>query len=115
MQEKELIDGLKQGDELAYKTLYRLHYRVLCAFAYTYVNDSFIAESLVSDVIFNIWEKREVLEISQSLRAYLMKAVKNASINYLDHCLRQENMKQSLSVKMEKQQLSYHEQDNALC
>ena len=46
MQEKELIDGLKQGDELAYKTLYRLHYRVLCAFAYTYVNDSFIAESL---------------------------------------------------------------------
>lgn len=51
MQEKELIDGLKQGDELAYKTLYRLHYRVLCAFAYTYVNDSFIAESLVSDVI----------------------------------------------------------------
>ena len=112
MQEKELIDGLKQGDELAYKTLYRLHYRVLCAFAYTYVNDSFIAESLVSDVIFNIWEKREVLEISQSLRAYLMKAVKNASINYLGHCLRQENMKQSLSVKMEKQQLSYHEQDN---
>ena len=78
MQEKELIEGLRKGDEVAYKTLYKLHYRVLCAFAYTYANDSFIAESIVSDVIFNIWEKHETLEINPSLRAYLMKAVKNS-------------------------------------
>lgn len=112
MQEKDLIQKLKQGEEDAYKTLYRLHYKVLCAFAYTYVNDSFIAESLVSDVILHVWEKRESIDINQSLRAYLMKSVKNACINYLDHCLRRERMKQSLSAKMEKQQLSYHEQDN---
>ena len=112
MQEKDLVKELKQGEENAYKALYKLHYKVLCAFAYTYVNDSFIAESLVSDVILNIWEKRESIDINQSLRAYLMKAVKNTCINYLDQCLRREGMKQSLSAKMEKQQLSYHEQDN---
>ena len=112
MQEKELIEALKQGKDSAYKALYKLHHRVLCAFAYTYVNDSFIAESLVSDVILSIWEKREAIDITQSLRAYLMKAVKNTCINYLDHCLRREGMKQSLSAKMEEQQLSYHEQDN---
>ena len=112
MQEKELIEGLRKGDEVAYKTLYKLHYRVLCAFAYTYANDSFIAESIVSDVIFNIWEKHETLEINQSLRAYLMKAVKNSCINYLDHCSRQENMKQSLSDKMKKQQSIFHEHEN---
>lgn len=112
MQEEELIEGLRNGDEVAYKTLYKLHYRVLCAFAYTYANDSFIAESIVSDVIFNIWEKHETLEINQSLRAYLMKAVKNSCINYLDHCLRQENLKQSLSDKMKKQQSIFHEHEN---
>lgn len=112
MQEKDLIQKLKQGEETAYKTLYKLHYKVLCAFAYTYVNDSFIAESLVSDVIIHIWEKHESININQSLRAYLMKAVKNTCVNYLDYCSRCEGMKQSLSEKMEKQQLSYHEQDN---
>lgn len=112
MQEKELIKGLRNGDEIAYKTLYQLHYRVLCAFAYTYANDSFIAESIVSDVIFNIWERREALMINQSLRAYLMKAVKNACINYLDHCSRQENLKQSWSAKMEQQQSAFHEREN---
>jgi RNA polymerase sigma-70 factor (ECF subfamily) len=112
MQERDLIKKLKQGDEAAYKVLYRHHYKVLCAFAYTYVNDSFTAESLVSDVIVHVWEKRESIDVNQSLRAYLMKAVKNTCINYLDHCLRNEGMKQSLSAKMEKQQLSYHEQDN---
>lgn len=112
MQENELIEGLKRGDETAYKTLYKHHYRVLCAFAYTYANDSFIAETIVSDVIFNIWEKHEAIVINQSLRAYLMKAVKNACINYLDHCSRQENLKQSLSARMEQQQASYREQEN---
>lgn len=112
MQEQDLIKGLKDGDELAYKALYKHHYEVLCKFAYTYVNDRFIAESLVSDVIFNIWDKRETLEISQSLRAYLMKAVKNAGINYLDHCVRQANMEQSLTAKMENHQQSYHEHEN---
>lgn len=112
MQERKLIEGLRNGDNSAYKVLYEHHYRVLCAFAYTYVNDSFIAESLVSDIIFNIWERREELNINQSLRAYLMKAVKNACINYLDHCLRQENLRQILFIKMEKQQCSYSDQGN---
>lgn len=85
MHDENLIEGLRLGDEQAYKSLYKLHYKVLCVFAYTYVKDYFVAETLVSDIIFNIWEKRDSLIINQSLRAYLMKAVKNSSINYLDH------------------------------
>lgn len=110
-QNENLIKGLRHGDEMAYKMLYKLHYKVLCAFAYTYVSDSFIAESLVSDVIFNLWEKRETLEINQSLRAYLMKSVRNACINYLDHCSRQENMKQSLSSRLEHHQSAFYEHE----
>ena len=109
--EENLIKGLRLGDEAAYKALYKQHYKVLCAFAYSYVNDSFVAETLVSDIIFNIWEKRESLFITQSLRAYLMKAVKNSSINYLDHQERQDNLKRSVSRQMEKRQGSFHEQD----
>ena len=111
MHDENLIEGLRLGDEQAYKSLYKLHYKVLCAFAYTYVKDYFVAETLVSDIIFNIWEKRDSLIINQSLRAYLMKAVKNSSINYLDHLERQNNLRQSVSQQMEKREESFHEQD----
>ena len=111
LHDENLIEGLRLGDEQAYKSLYKLHYKVLCAFAYTYVKDYFVAETLVSDIIFNIWEKRDSLIINQSLRAYLMKAVKNSSINYLDHLERQNDLRQSVSQQMEKREESFHEQD----
>ena len=98
MHDENLIEGLRLGDEQAYKSLYKLHYKVLCAFAYTYVKDYFVAETLVSDIIFNIWEKRDSLIINQSLRAYLMKE-------------RQNNLRQSVSQQMEKREESFHEQD----
>ena len=114
MHDENLIEGLRLGDEQAYKSLYKLHYKVLCAFAYTYVKDYFVAETLVSDIIFNIWEKRDSLIINQSLRAYLMKAVKNSSINYLDHLERQNNLRQSVSQQMEKREESFHEQEGKI-
>ena len=40
-----------------------------------------------------------------------MKAVKNSSINYLDHLERQNNLRQSVSRQMEKREESFHEQD----
>lgn len=111
-QEKDLVEGLHAGDEKAYKYLYQSHYRVLCAFAYSYVNDYFIAETLVSDVIYAIWNKREELCIVQSLRAYLMKAVKNSCLNHLEYCMRQDILRQNVGEQMELQQQSFYEQDN---
>ncbi|SEG10866.1 RNA polymerase sigma-70 factor [Parabacteroides chinchillae] len=116
IQQYELVEGLRNGEETAYKELYRLHYKVLCAFAYSYVNNSFIAESLVSDVIFNLWEGRGTLTINQSLRAYLMKAVKNTCINYLAHCSRHNDLLQTLSGKLTSEQQTYYNQDgHPLC
>lgn len=112
MQENDLVMGLRSGEEKAYKLLYKQHYRVLCAFAYGYVNDYFVAETLVSDVVYTIWENRENFFINQSLRAYLMRAVKNSCINHLGYCMRQETLRQNVGERFEQQQQSFHEQDN---
>ncbi len=116
IRENELVAALRAGDEKAYKLLYECHYRVLCAFAYGYVNDSFVAETLVSDVIYAIWENKENFFISQSLRAYLMRAVKNRCINHLTYRMRQDGLKQKLGEHLSRQQQSFHEQpDYPLC
>ena len=48
-----------------------------------YVGDDFLAETLVGDVIFHLWEIRETLEVQTSLRSYLMRAVRNRCLDYL--------------------------------
>lgn len=74
---------LQEGNESAYKYLYEHHYVVLCHIAENYVKDRFIAETIVGDVIFHIWEIRESLVITENLRKYLICSVRNRCLNYL--------------------------------
>ncbi len=79
-----LLEKLKQGDEMAYKHLFTAHYAFLSKIAYGFLCDDFSAQSVVDDVLFAFWEKRETIEISTSLRAYLVRSVKNRCLNLLN-------------------------------
>lgn len=81
--EKIIIEQLKAGNEQSYKYIYDHHYVFLCHIAYGYVRDHFIAETVVGDAIFHLWEIRGSLDITVSIRAYLAKAVRNRCINHL--------------------------------
>lgn len=83
-EERRVISLLKRGDEKAYRYVYDHHYAVLCKMANDFLGNPFWAESIVEDVIFHLWEIRETLDIQTSLRAYLMRAVRNRCLNHLD-------------------------------
>lgn len=65
------------------KVFYR-HYEPLCKFAHLYLHDKNLAEEVVDDVLFNLWEQRKNVQIKYSLRAYLMRAVRNRCLNELN-------------------------------
>ena len=79
-----IVEQLKTGNEDAYQYIYDRHYALLCHVANGYVKDQFLAETIVGDTIFHLWEIRETLEISVSIRSYLLRAVRNRCINYLN-------------------------------
>lgn len=79
-----IVEQLKTGNEDAYQYIYDRHYALLCHVANGYVKDQFLAETIVGDTIFHLWEIREMLEISVSIRSYLLRAVRNRCINYLN-------------------------------
>ena len=81
--EQEIVRQLKTGDEKAFRYLFDNHYTLLCHLAVEFLKDDFLAETVVGDVIFHIWEKHETLDIQTSIRAYLVKSVRNRCINYL--------------------------------
>lgn len=83
VKEQLIIQKLQNGEQDAYRYLYDRHYVVLCQFANELVRDHFLAETIVGDVIFHLWEIREALDINSSLRAYLMQAVRNRCYNHL--------------------------------
>lgn len=73
---------LKEDDSFQ-KVFYR-HYEPLCRFAYLFLHDKAVVEEVVDDVLFNLWEHRKTIEIAYSLRAYLMRAVRNRCLNELN-------------------------------
>ena len=81
--EKNIIKQLKNGEDKAFRYLYDNHYSILCNIANSFLDDEFIAETIVGDIFFNLWEKRASIEIQISLRAYLVRSVRNRCINYL--------------------------------
>lgn len=78
-----IIEALKRGDEYAYQFLFDKHYSVLCHIAAQYVHDDFLAETIVGDVIFHLWEIHEHLFIKTSIRNYLIRSVRNRCLDEL--------------------------------
>ncbi|MBO1362319.1 RNA polymerase sigma-70 factor [Prevotella sp. A2931] len=83
LSETLIVQNLKEGNEHAYKYVFDAHYDVLCVIAARYLHDDFVAESVVGDVIFHLWETRENIDIQTSLRQYLVRSVRNRCLDYL--------------------------------
>lgn len=91
--EETIINRLKQGDEQAFRYIYDRHYVLLCRFANRILEDPSRAEEIVDDAIFYLWEHRKEIEITYSLRAYLIKAVRNRCLNELNSLTHREEMR----------------------
>lgn len=87
MEDRLIIDQLKHGDEKAFKYVFDNHYTLLCRFANQLLHDPQLAEEIVDDAIFYLWEHRDELTITHSLRAYLVQSVRNRSLNMLNSAM----------------------------
>lgn len=81
--QQDIIAAIKAGEDWAYRAIYDAHYQLLCRIAYDYVKDIYLAETIVGDTIFHIWERRQTLDIKGSIRRYLMRAVRNKCLDFL--------------------------------
>lgn len=72
-------------DDKAFEQLFKAHYKALHAYAATILKDLDLAEEVVQQMFLRFWEKRELLAISTSIKAYLYKCIYNDSLNYLKH------------------------------
>ncbi|MQY80037.1 MAG: RNA polymerase sigma-70 factor [Bacteroidetes bacterium] len=85
MEECDIIKQLKVGDEVAFEYIFRNHFTGLCLFAEHFLKDPCVAEEIVEEFFFNLWDKYESIEINNSLRGYLYRSVYNRCLKYIRH------------------------------
>jgi RNA polymerase sigma-70 factor (ECF subfamily) len=81
--EQILLEQIKQGNTKAFEAIYHDYYEMLCRFATQILRSSSLAEEVVDDVMFYLWDHRGDLNIKY-LRPYLLQAVRNQCLNKLE-------------------------------
>jgi RNA polymerase sigma-70 factor, ECF subfamily len=83
--DRGLLERLRAGDQAAFDTVFRAHYAHLVAFGQGLLRDRAAAEDAAQDVMLELWRRREEIAITESLRAYLLRATRNRALNQLRH------------------------------
>jgi len=83
--QSDLLKGIQEKKVEAFEELYSLYYADITVFAQTYVYQQDVAEDLVQECIYTLWESAHSQHINKSLKSYLYSAVRNKCLNHLRH------------------------------
>ncbi|MGE0090069.1 MAG: RNA polymerase sigma-70 factor [Bacteroidales bacterium] len=100
----EVIEAIKNGNLKIFEQLFRLYYKQLCSFANKYLQSYDSAEEVVQDIFYQIWKKRNEINIKTSLKSYLFTSVKN-------NCLQQLRV-HNLDLKYENYYKSHYNEES---
>jgi RNA polymerase sigma-70 factor (family 1) len=83
--EQLLVSRLRNGDPNAFSDIFSAYYRDLVFFAYTFLKNLPASEDIVQDTFVWLWESKENLNITVSLKSLLLKAIQNKCIDWHRH------------------------------
>lgn len=85
MTDHEQLEALRKGNEAAFDAIFRAHYARLVRMSEGMLGERAPAEEIAQDVMLELWRRRETLVVETSLQAYLFRATRNRTLNYLRH------------------------------
>jgi RNA polymerase sigma-70 factor (ECF subfamily) len=85
LSELHLVSLVTEGSEMAFERFFKTYFKALHAYAFVMLQDELMAEDIVQQVFYKIWEKKEQFRVHTSVKAFLYKSVYNECLNYLKH------------------------------
>lgn len=84
LSDAELLKLGSHGNEMALSILFDKYFFHIYSFANRLIKNSDVAKEIAMDVMFKMWQKKDRLHLAedQSLRPYMIRAAKNAVINF---------------------------------
>jgi RNA polymerase sigma-70 factor (ECF subfamily) len=77
------FNRIANDDVQAYEELFNEYYKFLCSYAFGLTKERHIAEEIVEDFFVDLWNNRQKIKITTSIRSYFVVSIHNRSLNYL--------------------------------
>ncbi|MBK7709818.1 MAG: RNA polymerase sigma-70 factor [Bacteroidales bacterium] len=83
--EQLIVGRLKAADPDMFTEIFSVYYKDLVLFAYSFTHEKEDSEEIVQDVFVKLWEDHEKINISTSIKSYLLKSIQNKCIDWHRH------------------------------
>ena len=83
--DRELLARLRAGETSAFDAIFRANYALLVRVAESMLRERATAEEIAQDVMLELWRRRDSLDVTDSVRGYLLQATRNRTLNALRH------------------------------
>ncbi|HEX4468663.1 MAG TPA: RNA polymerase sigma-70 factor [Gemmatimonadaceae bacterium] len=83
--DRELLARVRAGETSAFDAIFRANYALLVRVAEAMLRERATAEEIAQDVMLELWRRRESLDVTESVRGYLLQATRNRTLNELRH------------------------------
>lgn len=80
MNDQQLWESLKQGNQEALKSIYDIHIEDLLQYGFRFCRDREIVQDCLHDLFIYIWKNRQGLSSTDSIKRYLMVALRRRVI-----------------------------------
>ncbi|MFL5745372.1 MAG: RNA polymerase sigma-70 factor [Niastella sp.] len=91
------LAAFNQGNSSAFRFIFESYNKILFTCAIQLVKDKEQAEDIVSEAFTKLWQRHDVFQTEEHIKAFLFVATRNASLNYLRHIQRKTASQSELS------------------
>ena len=78
-----ILKAIVEGDSNSFEILFRKYYQELCNYSMGILGDAEKAEDVVQDAFVYLWENRQRINITTSLKSYLYQSVRNGALKII--------------------------------
>lgn len=116
-----ILKKIKEGDIKTFEEVFRHYYTPLCFYSFSITGRKDAAEEIVQELFYVLWKDRQEIQVLRSVKNYLYGAVRNQSLQYLEHRDVRERHRQAVLQTSESEQdlspdmqLEYKELENII-
>jgi RNA polymerase sigma-70 factor (ECF subfamily) len=80
---QDLLDRIRANDKAALEELFHTYYQFVCNSMVRLIKDRNLIEDLAQEVFLRFWQKRDRIQVSSSLKAYLNRMAINEALAHL--------------------------------
>jgi RNA polymerase sigma-70 factor (family 1) len=97
LEKDDWLTAFNQGNSSAFRLIFENYNRLLFTCAIQLVKEKEQAEDIVSEAFTKLWQRHEVFQTEEHIKAFLFVTTRNASLNYLRHIQRKTASQSELS------------------